>query len=153
MRAVLFVCQGNLCRSPAGEAILLHLAQHLEIPLQVASCGVAVGEVGAPPDHRMKEAAHRRGIDLKNKTQPFQLNFFETYDLILASDKTTIHILQVYAPNDKSTAKIHLMTDFSEKYRGLDVPDPYLGDEEYFDCVLDMLSDACEGVLQEIKTR
>jgi protein-tyrosine phosphatase len=152
MPAVLFVCQGNLCRSPAGEALLSHLARQMGYDLQVDSCGVAVWEEGRLPDSRMQEAVQKRGIQMESRTRAFRLDFFQTYDLILTSDKTTTRVLLQYSPDEQSTLKVHLVTEYSDKYKGLDIPDPYLGGGEYFDCVLDMLTDACEGILKNINS-
>lgn len=152
MHAILFVCQGNICRSPAGEAVLLHLAKINNIPLHAASCGVAVDREGVPPDFDMAQAASRRGIHFKSVAQAFRLRFFDIYTMILASDHSTYQILQRYAPDDQSAQKIHLMTEYSEKYRGLEipVPDPHIGDVKSYDAVLDIITDACEGILKQI---
>jgi protein-tyrosine phosphatase len=154
MISVMFVCLGNICRSPAGEGILRHLASlDGSLKIEIASSGLGSWHVGRLPDERIREAIQRRGITLTSHAQQFKTNFFDAHDYILAADREVLKALYQYAETPEQKAKIHLITDFSVSYRGEDIPDPYYGDDGSFEMVLDMLEDACEGILMEIKNR
>lgn len=149
---ILFVCLGNICRSPAGEGILKHLsASKNRVDIFVDSCGIGDWHTGSLPDYRMQEAAKARGIALTGKAKQFRPPFFDEFDLILAADHEVMRDLQVYAKTANHKAKIHLMTEFSPTYRGQEIPDPYLYAGGAFDLVLDMLEDSCEGLLSYLK--
>lgn len=153
MVAVLFVCLGNICRSPAGEAILRHMTEkhprHKDII--VKSCGTGDWHLGHSPDERMREAALQRGVILDNKAKLFELEFFKHFDYILAADfEVLAHLLRI-APSAEDQQKVHLMTKFSSKYQGKEVPDPYYMGGPAFDLVLDILEDSCEGLLIDIE--
>jgi len=148
MTSVLFVCLGNICRSPAAEGILKELAKDKE--LHVESCGMGDWHVGNLPDPRMREAAERRGLVLTSRAQEFKREFFDRFDYILAADREVLHGLYHYAEKPEHKARVHLMTAFSKSYRDQEVPDPYYGGDDGFEQVLDMLTDACEGLLENI---
>jgi len=153
MVAVLFVCLGNICRSPAGEAILRHMTanhpKHKDII--VKSCGTGDWHLGHAPDARMCEAALQRGIVINNKAKPFELEFFKDFDYILAADFEILKHLTRLAPSVEDQKKIYLMTHFSAKHQGKEVPDPYYLGGPAFDLVLDILEDSCEGLLIDIE--
>lgn len=150
----MFVCLGNICRSPAGEEILRQKAKREEaLKLLSASCGIGDWHVGHPPDWRMQQAAKARGILLTSKAQQFKHQFLEDFDFILAADKEVLHDLYRYAKTPEHKGKISLMTEFSSVYKGDDIPDPYCLGEAAFELVLDMLDDGCEGLLRHIKLR
>lgn len=155
MTAVLFVCLGNICRSPAAEAILRHQAIKDERTkeLHIRSCGLGSWHLGHLPDARMQEVAKRRGINMFSRAQQFQAEFFDRFDYILAADNEVLNVLYQYAPNPEHKSKLHLITAFSSSYKGQEVPDPYYGGEAGFELVLDMLEDSCEGLLQQIKKK
>jgi protein-tyrosine phosphatase len=149
---VLFVCMGNICRSPAGEGILKHLAKEdPSLKLYVKSCGIGDWHLGQPPDRRIQEASKNRGIALTSRAQQFQRSFFDEFDYILAADKEVLKYLYHYAKNPEQKAKIFLMTAFSPNYAGQEVPDPYYQSNGAFELVLDMLEDSCQGLLQHIR--
>lgn len=152
MTSVLFVCLGNICRSPAAEGILRDLAAKRGFTdLRVESCGLARSNVGYPPDSRMQEAARRRKILLTGYAQQFDLNFFDSFDYILAVDHKIIKSLNNYADSAENKAKLHLITDFSKTYQAQDIPDPFYQGNEAFEHVLDMLEDACNGFLDYLQ--
>lgn len=149
---ILFVCLGNICRSPAAEGILKHLvAQDPSLRISATSCGIGDWHIGQGPDWRMREAASARGIALCGRAQQFQQPFFDQYDYILASDKEVLRDLYHYAETPEQKSKISLMTQFSRNYKGQEIPDPYYRGRGEFDLVLDMLQDCCEGLLDHIR--
>ncbi len=150
MTAVLFVCLGNICRSPAAEAMLRHLALQHQLSLSIQSCGIGGWHIGEAPDERMQQAARARGILMNSRAQQFHVNFFEEFDYILAADKEVLQNLRRQASEPHHHSKLHLMTAFSQHHRGKEVPDPYYFDVVAFEQVLSILEDACEGLLQEI---
>ena len=150
--SVLFVCLGNICRSPAGEGVLKYLVnQDSSLDIHVESCGIGDWHLGQPPDRRMQEAAAMRGIPLTSRAQQFQSNFLDKFDYILVSDKEILKFLYQHAKTAEHKAKIHLMTAFSSVYSGQEVPDPYYQPNGAFDLVLNMLEDACQGLLRHIR--
>lgn len=149
--SVLFVCLGNICRSPAGEGVLRHMARREGVDIEVASCGLGDWHLGQLADDRMRKAANNRGIVLSGRAQIFQDSFFDKYDYIMASDYKVMEDLNRIAMKPSDKAKIHLVTAYSKSYSNQEVPDPYYGGSSDFDLVLDILQDACEGLLEEIK--
>ena len=151
---VLFVCMGNICRSPAAEGILKHLAKkHPDLNIAVGSCGIGDWHIGAAPDHRMQETSKARGIYLTSQAQQFKKSFFEQFDYILASDKEVRNNLYHYATTPEEKAKIGLMTDYSSVYKGQEVPDPYYQPGGAFELVMDILEDSCTGLLEHIQSQ
>jgi len=146
-RFVLFVCTGNICRSPTAEAVLRHQAEKAGIDLHVESAGIGRWHIGCPPDERAQHHAQRRGYDLSRlRARQVEPLDFERFDMILAMDRGHLRALQKMAP-DKHRAKIRLFAAES------DVPDPYYGGPEGFEHVLDLVEAACRDLLQELKTR
>lgn len=151
MISVLFVCLGNICRSPAAEAILRQIAQDRAIgDLHVHSCGTGDWHIGQLADERMREAAKVRGYTISKRAEQFDEDFLNHYDYILASDQEVIKELYYYTKTPGHKAKIHLMTAFSPSYKDTDVPDPYYQGFGAFDQVITILEDACEGFLETI---
>lgn len=153
MVKVLFVCMGNICRSPTAEAVFRKVLQtrRLEERVEVSSAGTHGYHVGAPPDRRAQEAAARRGYNLSKirarKVSPQDLDYF---DLILCMDKQTLESLREICPAERSS-RLGLFMDFSSTFPGAEVPDPYYGQGEGFDLVLDMVEDATHGLAERIK--
>lgn len=151
--AVLFVCLGNICRSPAAEGILRHLAKEQGIQdLQVKSCGLGSWYLGSLPDSRMQDAILRRGIVLSSRAQQFQRDFFSEFDYILAVDQEVLAVLNQHA-TAKDKEKLSLITEFSTRYHHQEIPDPFYGNDAGFELVLDMLEDSCHGFLAHLKNR
>jgi protein-tyrosine phosphatase len=149
---VLFVCMGNICRSPAGEGILKHLLkQEKGLNLHIESCGIGDWHLGQTPDWRMQEAAKARGVILTSRAQQFQRRFLDEFDYILAADKEIMEYLCRYARIPEHQAKMMLMTNFSSNYNKQEVPDPYYLANGAFELVLDMLEDSCQGLLKHIR--
>lgn len=154
MTRVLFVCLGNICRSPAAEGILRSLADKAGISdLTVASCGMGDWHLGQLPDLRIRQAALLRGYTLTSKAKPFIPNFLDEFDYILAADSDVLEYLHGQAHTTEHKAKLHLMTAFSTAHKNLPVPDPYYQGPAAFDHILDILEDACQGLLNKINSR
>ena len=151
---VLFVCLGNICRSPTAEGVLRHQLKlaGLEDQVEVASAGTGDWHVGKPPDSRTRRAALARGYDLSaQRAQQVSAQDFSRYDLILAMDTSNLGHLKALQPS-AGTAELDL---FLRRYEGeLDeVPDPYYGCEEGFEQVLDLIELACSKLVVELKGR
>lgn len=153
MVAVLFVCLGNICRSPAAEGVCKHLAEkEYDLhDLEVASCGLGDWHAGSLPDSRMREASKSRGIILTSRAQAFEEIFFEQFDYILAADHAVLKELHSFAHKAEHKKKIQLMTAYSKSYAQKEIPDPFYGNRSAFDLALDMIEDACEGFLTHLK--
>lgn len=114
------------------------------------SAGTGGYHVGNPPDRRMAIAASKRELELRGSARKFQRSDFENFDLILAMDKDNYHDILSLDPHGKYRDKVRLMCDFCQKYDLREVPDPYYGGPEGFDRVIDLLWDACEGLLEYV---
>ena len=149
-KRILFVCLGNICRSPAAEAVLKKMAagRNLTLPLEIDSAGTGGWHQGEPADERMQEHASRRGYTLTHLARKFNPDVdFDYFDLIIGMDDENIRSLRSLARNETDRKKIGKMTDYSRFYSYTSVPDPYYGGEEGFELVLDLLEDACEVLL------
>ena len=146
---LLFVCLGNICRSPSAENLMNYLIQKegLSHKFELDSAGTSSYHIGSPPDRRMKIAARKRGIELKGRARQIEDFDLEYYDLILAMDQSNYHNILYLDPKRKYHHKIKLMCDFATEYTDKEVPDPYYGGESGFDYVIDLLLDACQGLL------
>jgi protein-tyrosine phosphatase len=149
---VLFVCTGNICRSPTAEGVFGHLARRRAPPgaIRVDSAGTHDYHVGEAPDPRAIAHAARRGYDLTPlRARQVALADFTKFDLILAMDRGHLRQLEAVAPAG-SPARIAMFLDYSERWRGLDVPDPYYGGARGFEEVLDMVEEASARLLESI---
>ena len=145
MKRVLFVCTGNICRSPTAEGVLRHLAEKMNVAVQVESAGTHDYHVGNPPDARAQKHARGRGYDLSaQRARQLRRRDFEEFDLLVAMDRGHLEIMQGHCPAQHQ-GKLRMLVN------GHDVPDPYYGGPEGFEQVLDMVEAACLGLLSEIK--
>lgn len=143
---VLFVCTGNICRSPTAEGVLKELARREGLGVHVESRGTHDYHVGEPPDERAQHHARRRGYDLSaQRARHVSREDFERFDLVLAMDRGHLRLLQRICP-------AHLQSKLRPFLPDRDVPDPYYGGPEGFEQVLDMVEDACRSLLDEIRT-
>lgn len=151
--AVLFVCLGNICRSPAAEGVLQSLvARHaLQDRVFVASAGTLDGQQGKRPDRRMRAAAAARGYDLSSRARRVQRADLETFDLVVAMDSENYSYLQ--ALHSRPTAALHLFSEFLGAGWPTDVPDPYYGDQQGFELVLDMIEAGSPEILRRVRQR
>ncbi|MCG8905679.1 low molecular weight protein-tyrosine-phosphatase [Pseudomonas sp. DP-17] len=151
---VLFVCLGNICRSPTAEGVLRHKvrAAGLEDRIEIDSAGTGDWHVGKAPDARTRAAALRRGYDLSSlRARQVSLADFSRYDLILAMDNANLRDLK-HLRGSGGKAELDL---FLRRYElEIDeVPDPYYGGEDGFERVLDLVERACDGLLTEVRGR
>ena len=149
---MLFVCTGNICRSPLAEGLLRALAAEAGIAHRVTvdSAGTHDYQVGDPPDPRSVAAAKRRGIDIADqRARQYDSSDFDTFDLIIALDRGHQTILRKAAPPE-ARGRIHLLMDFSPGDPP-DVPDPYYGDAKGFDPVRDMIERGVRGLLAAMR--
>ncbi|MDX1693885.1 MAG: low molecular weight protein-tyrosine-phosphatase [Ketobacteraceae bacterium] len=155
MTKVLFVCLGNICRSPTAEAVFRGLAEKEDMleDLVIDSCGTSGYHIGESPDDRAAAVARRRGYDMSDLMgRQVNASDFETFDYILAMDRANLRDLRRQCPAAMQE-KIALFLTYSKKYSEDEVPDPYYGGAQGFDRVFDMVEDASIGLLEAIKAR
>jgi protein-tyrosine phosphatase len=150
---LLFVCLGNICRSPAAENLMRHLLAQKGLADQVLcdSAGTSSYHIGASPDRRMTSAAKAKGMMMTGNARQFTRQDFEDFDLILAMDRANYRDILALDPQGQYRHKVKLMVDYAQYHRDREVPDPYYGGEEGFNYVLELLEDACSGLLAEIQ--
>ena len=150
---ILFVCLGNICRSSSAEEIMRTLVRRagLEQEITVDSAGILSYHQGELPDSRMRMHAARRGYTLTHRSRPVTTDDFYEFDLILGMDDRNIDDLRERAPGIEEEKKIHRMADYCMQKVVDYVPDPYYGGTSGFENVLDILEDACAGLLEQVK--
>ena len=151
---LLFVCLGNICRSPAAEGVFLHLLKQrgLSDRFVVDSAGTGGWHVGNSADRRMQAAANRRGIELPSRARQICLDDFSSFDLVLTMDNDNLAAVRGLAKEAGAgaTATITPMLHYARNFSETEVPDPYYGGEAGFEHVLDLLEDACANLLDEL---
>lgn len=149
---VLFVCLGNICRSPSAENIMNHLIKEagLEAKIICDSAGTSGYHIGASPDRRMSAAAAKRGIELLGHSRKLKSSDLANFDLILAMDRENYRDILYLDREGKYEDKVALMCQFAKNHSAKEVPDPYYGGQAGFDNVIDLLLDSCEGLLEYI---
>lgn len=162
---IMFVCMGNICRSPTAHAILQHKVdqQGLSDRVQIASSGTHAYHIGDPPDSRSQALASQRGVDMSSlRAQKISINDYDDFDWILAMDQENLDLINYYAPesgselgpDQQTPAQIALLMSFSEKYPDIsEVPDPYYGGAQGFEHVFDIVDDACDGLIKQLLSR
>lgn len=152
---ILMVCMGNICRSPTAHGVFRHkLLEHdLEHQVEVDSAGTHNYHPGSSPDQRSQKQAALRGYDLSDlRARQIQDSDFEHYDLILAMDWDNLALIQAECPLEHQP-KVRRLTEFCQRHDSPVVPDPYYGGTNGFEEVLDLIEDACEGLIQYIQGR
>lgn len=150
MKSVLFVCLGNICRSPAAEGVFRKLAADAgrEAEFEVDSAGTSAWHAGSLPDERMRRAAARRGYALESRARQFEPADLDRFDLILTMDEQNFHRVSALGPSAR--ARIARLTEYCIIHGISEVPDPYFGSEDGFESVLDILEDACAELLRRL---
>ncbi len=150
---LLFVCLGNICRSPAAHAIMEDVVERHGVSdrFNIDSAGLYSGHAGDLPDPRMRAHAIRRGYRLTHRARPVRPSDFDNFDLIIAMDDSNYDRLRDMAPTPEAQLKVVKMIDYTRRHPYFDcVPDPYYEGAEGFETVLDLLEDATEGLYDSL---
>jgi len=152
---VIFICMGNICRSPTAEAVFRHQVEQAGLTEQILidSAGTHDYHIGEAPDARTQRAARKRGYDLSNlRGRQVVVADFYRFDYMLAMDEANLEILKRLRPRD-AQSHLGLLLEFAERHTEREVPDPYFGGADGFERVLDMVEDAAAGLLKHLRTR
>lgn len=148
----LFVCMGNICRSPAGEGVLRSLIEEKGLEsVEVDSAGTIGFHSGSPADARMREAAAARGYQLTSRARQVQSGDLDRFDLVLVMDDDNYDDVIRLASTEEQRARVRRFCDFCRDHDETAVPDPYYGGADGFEKVLDLLEDGCRGVIEMIQ--
>lgn len=149
---VLFVCLGNICRSPAAQGIMEKIVEEKGLGniFEIDSAGTYGGHAGELPDPRMRAAAAGRGYDLTHRSRKFKSGDYDVFDRIVVMDDSNYENVCRLAPDPESLSKVYRMTDFSRKFNITYVPDPYYEGHEGFEYVMDILEDAIGNMIDEM---
>lgn len=153
MKKILFVCLGNICRSPTAEGVMNKLLEEksLSRAIECDSAGTSSVHSGELPDSRSIKHALKRGVSMNSRSRPFDKSIdFDKFDLILVMDKNNLRSIKNQDLNNIYSEKIRLITDFCNSMKVEEVPDPYFSGDEGFETVLDILEDATEGLLKHL---
>jgi len=150
---ILFVCMGNICRSPSAEAVMngVIMKNNLQDKIKCDSAGTIGYHAGEPADQRMKKHASNRGYDLTSISRQIRYDDLQTFDYIITMDRDNFDDVTALDSTGQYSDKISMMTDYSSNNNANSVPDPYYGSPQGFEMVLDLLEDSCEGLLNHIK--
>lgn len=151
-RKILFVCLGNICRSPSAEAVFRGLVKKAgrHDRFKIDSAGTSAWHAGEPADARMQKHALKRDYNLTSISRKFDPDAdFDYFDMIIGMDDENISALKSMARSQDDLQKIYKMTDFRKEWNYTEVPDPYYGGDAGFELVLDLLEDSCEGLLEK----
>jgi protein-tyrosine phosphatase len=155
MTKVLFVCMGNICRSPTAQGVFRKMVADagLDGCVVIESAGTHAYHVGEPPDTRAQQAAKRRSYEIGDlRARQITQEDFRNFDLILAMDWENLALLQQQCPRPHKH-KLHLLMRFAGEHDAATVPDPYYGGPEGFNTVLDYVEDACQGLIEVVRKR
>lgn len=152
-KSVLFVCMGNICRSPTGEGVMKKLVDDrgLSDLIEVDSAGTISYHAGELPDARMREHATARGYRLESRARQIKAEDLERFDLVIAMDRDNLSGVRDLDPGGRYERKVRLLSDFLHGKWPKDVPDPYYGGAAGFEKVLDMIEAATEQILAELQ--
>ena len=155
MLKVLFVCLGNICRSPAAHGIFLELIERegLSDHFKVDSAGTSGYHAGSRADARMRDHSSKRGFELNSLSRQFIPQDFEKFDYILTMDKSNFSDVIVQTKDENERSKVRAFTDFCFNFDIEEVPDPYYDGERGFEHVLDIVEDGCRGFMKEVAAK
>ena len=148
-KRILFVCLGNICRSPAAEGIFRQLVaqRHLEHDFFIDSAGIGSWHIGDLPDPRMRRCGARHGYTFDSRARQLSSDDFDQFDYIIGMDHDNLHDIKGKARRAEDEKKVLLMADFLRHHDSATIPDPYYGGDRDFDHVVELLEDACESLL------
>lgn len=152
---VLFVCMGNICRSPTAEGVFRHLIQNegLAPQIQTDSAGTHAYHIGEPPDHRAQITAKKRGVDISDlRARKVTNSDFDMFHYVVAMDNDNLSHLRNLCPSQPH-ARVQLFLDFAQDLNETEVPDPYYGGQDGFEQVFDLVETASRGLLVDIRQR
>ncbi len=153
MKHILFICLGNICRSPAAEEVMrVKLAEAgMAHQYVVDSAGMIDYHEGEHPDSRMRQHAAARGYRLTHRSRPVCVDDFDRFDLVVAMDHDNLHRLERFAQCEgKAWHEVVLLSDYLRRHQSATVPDPYYGGPEAFELALDLIEDGCEGLCEAL---
>lgn len=153
-KSILFVCLGNICRSPMAEGVFRRIIEEhgKSSDFEIDSAGLIAYHQGELPDSRMRYHAGKRGYELTHKSRPFSRSDFDRFDMIIGMDEQNIDGLRDKAHTLEETEKIFRMKDFSREFQPTHIPDPYYGGDQGFENVIDLLEDACKGLYDSLNS-
>lgn len=152
-KRILFICLGNICRSPAAEGVMRELVHHAgrDDEFEIDSAGIGGWHVGQLPDNRMRNHGAQRGYKFGSRARQFFKNDFSHFDYILVMDHDNFRAVSAMAPTPADQIKVRMLTDYLQHHPNASVvPDPYYGGPEDFDYALDLIEDACQGLLNRL---
>lgn len=150
MKSILFVCTGNICRSPTADAILRHLVKEEGLDITVDSAGTHAYHVGEQPDDRTIKTAQSQGIEMSDlRARKLQKSDFDKFDCLIAMDNGHLQAMKQLAKQHHQN-KLHLFLDFTTEHKGKDVPDPYYGTQKDFNHVYSIVFKGCKNILNSI---
>jgi protein-tyrosine phosphatase len=152
MKRILFLCMGNICRSPAAHCVFQHMVDEagLSDHFEIESAGTIGFHAGNPPDRRMQQVMRARGIPVIGRSKQLDSFDMEHYDLILAMDNDNKAGALSLARGDAQRAKVKLFCEFCTEHSETEVPDPYYGGDHGFEHVMDIIEDGCRGLLKSL---
>lgn len=151
---ICFVCLGNICRSPTAEATMRGLVERAQLTeqIEIDSAGTGDWHVGHPPDRRAQAAASRRGLDVRGRARTIGVEDFDRFDYLIAMDRSNLEDLRRLAPHELGRRKVALLRNFDPgSPEDAEVPDPYYGDGDGFETVLDICESACVALLEHVR--
>ena len=148
---ILFVCLGNICRSPAAEAIFLKIAEKYKLPVDVDSAGTSAWHEGEKADARMRRHAKERGYNITSVSRKVQSSDFDDFDMIIAMDDNNYYDLKSMAQTLEHEEKIYRMSNFFSHKVYDYIPDPYYGGDAGFELVIDLLEKGSNGLVDHLK--
>uniref|UniRef100_A0AB33J7W9 protein-tyrosine-phosphatase n=1 Tax=Prevotella sp. GTC17259 TaxID=3236795 RepID=A0AB33J7W9_9BACT len=152
MKKILFICLGNICRSPAADGVMKHLVKEAgrEREILIDSAGIGDWHIGQLPDARMRQAGAKRGYQFDHHARQFQTTDFSQFDHIYVMDNENYRIITQMARTDAERNKVERLADYLQEHRSETIPDPYYGTMADFDHALDLIEDACTHLLEEL---
>jgi protein-tyrosine phosphatase len=152
MKRILFLCMGNICRSPAAHCVFQHLVDQagLSDQFEIESAGTIGFHVGSPPDARMQDAMRARQIPIIGHSRQLRSSDLNDYDLILAMDKDNLSDARKLDSTGKLHHKVQLFCDYCTAHSETEVPDPYYGGDRGFEHALDLIEDGCANLLKQL---